>query len=109
MARSVDPQIASMVASIVAFRSARARPFAQRKGASAIWFSLFAFLGFATATTAAEFEPRAVAITQATVVIAPGQQIENGRVILRDGLIVAVGADVAIPPDAEAIEVTGHV
>ena len=58
---------------------------------------------------AAEFEPRAVAITQATVVTAPGQQIENGRVILRDGVIVAVGADVPIPADAEVIEVPGHV
>ena len=58
---------------------------------------------------AAEFEPRAVAITKATVVTAPGQQIENGRVILRDGLIVAVGADIPIPPDAEVIEVPGHV
>ncbi|MES2790963.1 MAG: hypothetical protein V4719_15230, partial [Planctomycetota bacterium] len=59
-------------------------------------------------SAAAEFEPRAVAITQATVVTAPGQQIENGRVILRDGLIVAVGADIPIPPDAEVIEVPGH-
>ena len=58
--------------------------------------------------SAAEFEPRAVAITQATIVTAPGQQIENGRIILRDGLIVAVGIDIPIPADAEVIEVPGH-
>lgn len=62
-----------------------------------------------TPCSAAEFEPRAVAITQATVVTAPGQQLENARVILRDGLIVAVGVDVAIPADAEVIEMPGHV
>lgn len=61
-----------------------------------------------THSSAAEFEPRAYAITQATVITAPGQQIENGRVILRDGLIVAVGADVPIPADAEVIEAPGH-
>lgn len=65
--------------------------------------------GLCGPTLGAEFQPRAIAITQATVVTAPGQQIELGRIILRDGLIVAVGADVAIPADAEVIEVPGHV
>ncbi|MDB5387230.1 MAG: imidazolonepropionase [Planctomycetaceae bacterium] len=55
----------------------------------------------------AEFEPQAFAITQATVITGPGQQIENGRVIIRGGLVIAVGTDVAIPPDAEIIDAKG--
>lgn len=40
------------------------------------------------------------AITGATIVPAPGQKIEQGTVVVRDGLIVAVGKNIAIPQDA---------
>ena len=55
-------------------------------------------------TCGAEFEPRSYAVINATVVTNPGQQIENAKVIVRDGLIVAVGVDAAIPADAEVID-----
>jgi len=51
--------------------------------------------------------PRVYAITGARVVVAPGQVIEGGTVILRDGLIEAVGADVKIPPDAVMVDGKG--
>jgi imidazolonepropionase-like amidohydrolase len=44
--------------------------------------------------------PRVHAITGARIVTAPGQVIERGTVVMRDGIITAVGATVAIPPDA---------
>lgn len=47
--------------------------------------------------------PRIHAITGARIVTAPGKEIENGTVVLRDGLIEAVGATVAAPADARVI------
>ena len=44
--------------------------------------------------------PRAHAIEKARIVVAPGQVIESGTVVIRDGLIEAVGASVATPADA---------
>jgi imidazolonepropionase-like amidohydrolase len=55
----------------------------------------------------AGFEPRAFAITKARIVIAPGQLLEHGNVIVRDGLITAVAADASIPLDAEVIDASG--
>ncbi|HEX8292979.1 MAG TPA: amidohydrolase family protein, partial [Pyrinomonadaceae bacterium] len=47
------------------------------------------------------------AITNARVVTVSGPVIERGTVVIRDGLIAAVGANVAAPPDARAIDGTG--
>jgi hypothetical protein len=47
--------------------------------------------------------PRIYAISDVRIVTAPGQVIENGTVVLRDGLIDAAGADVAVPVDAQLI------
>jgi imidazolonepropionase-like amidohydrolase len=49
----------------------------------------------------------AYAITGATVITAPGNTIENATVVIRDGLIEAVGAGVNAPPDARLIDGTG--
>lgn len=46
---------------------------------------------------------RTFAIENARVVQAPGRVLDRGTVIVRDGLITAVGADVAVPFDAERI------
>ena len=43
------------------------------------------------------------AITNARVVQAPGQVLDRATVVIRDGLIVDVGADAAIPVEAETI------
>jgi imidazolonepropionase-like amidohydrolase len=47
--------------------------------------------------------PRTYAITGARIVTAPGAVIEQGTLVLRDGLVESVGAGVAAPPDAEVI------
>ncbi|HTO92152.1 MAG TPA: amidohydrolase family protein [Candidatus Sulfotelmatobacter sp.] len=44
--------------------------------------------------------PRVHAIVGARIVTAPGQVIEHGTIVMRDGLITAVGASVPIPADA---------
>ncbi len=47
--------------------------------------------------------PRIYAITDVRIVTAPGQVIDQGSIVLRDGLIEAVGAGITIPPDADII------
>jgi imidazolonepropionase-like amidohydrolase len=49
-----------------------------------------------------------VAITGGTLYPVSGPRVEHGTVLLRDGLIVAVGADVAVPPAATRIDATGR-
>lgn len=50
-----------------------------------------------------------IAITGGKVYPVSGPVIENGTVVIRDGKIVAVGANVAIPGDAQRIDATGKV
>ena len=47
------------------------------------------------------------AITNARVVTVSGPTIERGTVVVRDGLIAAVGASAAVPPDARTIDGAG--
>ncbi len=47
------------------------------------------------------------AITNARIVTASGPVIERGTVVIRDGLIAAVGANVPAPADARLIDGTG--
>jgi len=47
------------------------------------------------------------AVTGATIITAPGNTVENGTVVLRDGLIEAVGAGVSAPADARVIDGSG--
>ena len=48
-----------------------------------------------------------VAITNATILTASHGTIEKGTIIIRDGKIAAVGADVAVPAGAQIIDATG--
>ena len=48
-----------------------------------------------------------VLIRNATIMTAAGQELANGSILLRDGRIVAVGAEVTPPPDATIIDGTG--
>ena len=57
------------------------------------WFVL-------AAAPAAAVTPRVHAIVGARIVPAPGQVIEKGTIVMRDGLIVAVGTNVPVPADA---------
>jgi len=48
-----------------------------------------------------------IAITGGKVFPVSGPPIENGTVLIRNGTIVAVGANVAIPSDAEKVDASG--
>ena len=50
-----------------------------------------------------------IAITGGTVHPVSGAPITNGTVLMRDGRIVAVGADVAIPADAQRVDASGKI
>ena len=47
---------------------------------------------------------RSYVISQATIVQGPGRKIEKGTVLIKDGLIAAVGPNLTIPPDAIQIK-----
>jgi len=47
------------------------------------------------------------AIRNARVVTVSGAEIEGGTIVIRDGKIEAVGADVSVPPGAQTIEARG--
>lgn len=53
------------------------------------------------------FDGEAVAIRGGTVVTVSGATIPKGTVVIRGGLITAVGADIPIPADARIIDATG--
>lgn len=51
-----------------------------------------------------------IAIIGGTIETAsPAGRIENGTVLIRDGRIVAVGADIAVPPEATRVEAQGRI
>ena len=51
--------------------------------------------------------PTAHALVGGRIVVAPGEVIEQGTIVLRDGVIVAVGANIPTPPDARVWDVKG--
>lgn len=53
--------------------------------------------------------PATYAITNARIVSVAGPAIEKGTIVIRDGLIAAVGATIAVPGDARIIDGTGLV
>jgi imidazolonepropionase-like amidohydrolase len=71
------------------------------------WTSVLAFLLLLLPLTAHAQSPGVYAITGATVHPASGPDIANGTVLIRDGLIEAVGASVTVPPDAAIIDAKG--
>lgn len=75
------------------------KPRSPRSFWLALLSSLLAFSVFAGAEA-----PRVYAIRGAQIVTAAGAPIPNGTVILRNGLIEAVGADVRVPDDARVID-----
>jgi imidazolonepropionase-like amidohydrolase len=65
--------------------------------------------GLVTATASASARAQAVVVTGARIYPVSGPVIERGSILFRDGKIVAVGADIAIPADARRIDGTGKV
>jgi imidazolonepropionase-like amidohydrolase len=51
--------------------------------------------------------PAVHAFINARIVTAPGKVIEKGTVVIRDGVISAVGANVTVPPDARVWDMSG--
>jgi imidazolonepropionase-like amidohydrolase len=47
-------------------------------------------------------------IVGATILDGTGQRIENGSILLRDGKVVAIGAALVVPADAEVVEAHGR-
>jgi hypothetical protein len=62
--------------------------------------ALVACLALWPGSARAERVPQVHALVGVRIVVAPGQIIESGTVVLRDGLIEAVGADLKPPADA---------
>ncbi|MFH1573845.1 MAG: amidohydrolase family protein [Acidobacteriota bacterium] len=64
-----------------------------------------------TAAASAESDPGAagkvLALTGARILTVTGGEIRSGTVLLKDGKILAVGAEVQVPPEAELVDVTG--
>jgi hypothetical protein len=61
----------------------------------------------ATGLFAAHTSAQSYAITNAKIVTVSGPTIESGTVVVRDGLIAAVGADVKAPADAQVFDGSG--
>ena len=55
-----------------------------------------------------ENNPRWHALTGARLVIAPGKVVENGTVVIRDGVIVSAGANIAVPAGAKVWKLEGR-
>jgi imidazolonepropionase-like amidohydrolase len=64
----------------------------------------FAAIGFFSGTSAFG---QAYAITNARIVTVSGATVEKGTVVVRDGLIAAVGANVTAPADARVFDGSG--
>ncbi len=71
------------------------------------WTSVLPFLLLLLPLAAHAQAPGVYAITGATIHPASGPDIANGTVLIRGGLIEAVGANVPIPPDAAVIDAKG--
>lgn len=81
--------------------------------------AVFSILAVATAALAAppatppveglrENLPNVHAIVGAKIVLAPGETLDSGVIVVRDGVIVDVGADVEAPADARVWDATGR-
>lgn len=71
------------------------------------WTSRLAALALLAAAAPAALGAQTVAITGGTVYPVSGPKIDNGTVLIRDGRIVAVGANLQIPADAQRVDARG--
>ena len=52
--------------------------------------------------------PRSWALTNATIVTRPGELIERGTLLIENGRIVSVGADMEVPDECRVVDLEGH-
>lgn len=71
--------------------------------------TLGALLMVATIAPVFSAAAQTIAITGGTVLPVSGPAIQRGTVLIRDGKIAAVGADVAVPADAQRIDAAGKI
>ncbi|MGH7699849.1 MAG: hypothetical protein ACREMJ_04930, partial [Gemmatimonadales bacterium] len=74
---------------------------------SAVALAALAALAAGAAAAQTPAEPSHYAIRNARIVTAPGRAIARGTVVMNDGLITAVGANVTPPAGAWVIDGTG--
>lgn len=67
----------------------------------------YVLLALLAATAAHAAHAQTIAITGGTVYPVSGPKIEHGTVIIRDGKIAAVGANVSVPAGAQTVDATG--
>ncbi len=65
-------------------------------------------LGTGSNVDAQRAAPPTYAITNARIVPVSGSVVERGTIVVRNGLIAAVGASVPVPADARTIDAEGH-
>ncbi|MEX0690455.1 MAG: amidohydrolase family protein, partial [Gemmatimonadales bacterium] len=68
----------------------------------------FLFLLAATLATPIHAQHDVWALTNVRIVPVSGPPIASGTIVLRDGLIAAVGANVPVPADARVLDLAGH-
>ncbi|MGH8004010.1 MAG: amidohydrolase family protein, partial [Limisphaerales bacterium] len=84
----------------------------------AVLGSFFAFLVFGSSLVWGEPKttppeglrentPQIFALTNARLVLSPGNAIEKGTLVIREGVIEAVGANIAVPADATILDMKG--
>jgi hypothetical protein len=76
-----------------------------QRSASVLVISIFcSFASLAQEENALKPVSKTYAITNVNIVQSPGKKIELGTVVVKDGLIMAVGKGVSIPPEAITIK-----
>jgi imidazolonepropionase-like amidohydrolase len=70
---------------------------------------LILWLGLELAAQRPGLRPTVFAVRDARIVLEPGKELAKGTVVIRDGLIEAVGPDIQPPADALVIDGTGLV
>lgn len=76
-----------------------------RKGTYVV--AIVALSLIASITSLAQARGETIALTNARIVTVSGAPIEKGTVVVRDGIIEAVGASAKVPGDARVIDATG--
>ncbi len=78
-----------------------------RRFVSYVCASALLVSGLPWLNTTRAFDGEAYALRGGTVVTVTGATIQKGTVVVRNGLIEAVGADINVPADAKVIDATG--